>query len=389
MNEFRGKPAASRKNKKTTQTGPLARIKQPTTHPQPALVTFPIGVAQNEPTDLQREADRLLLATYVPAAVIVNEHLDILQTRGPAERYLELPPGKASRNLLRTVRPGLLFVLQKALGAARKVNTLMLREQASVESNGDLRHVNIEITPIQVAAQQNFLIVFHEQEAGSTAEPKAVPAAREIDRMKKQIEQLRQELAITREYLQSLVGEREAASEELQSANEEIQSSNEELQSTNEELQTSKEELKAANEELNTVTEEMQRRNQQITNDLTNLLNSVNIPIVMLGSDLSVRRFTLQAEKVLGLSAIDVGHPVAKVKMKFPIPDLEQSVLDVIRTLTPKQQKFHTPNSEWYSLQITPCRTSDNKIEGAVLVLFEEASQSEERALSAQKSTRR
>lgn len=386
MNEFRRKPAASRKNQKTTQTGPLARTKQQTTHPQPALVSFPIGSAQNEPTDLQREADRLLLATYVPAAVIVNEHLDILQTRGPAERYLELPPGKASRNLLRTFRPGLLFALQKAIGTG-KVNTMLLREQAPVESNGDLRHVNIEITPIQVAAQQNFLIVFHEQEAGSAVEPKAVPAAREIDQMRKQIEQLRQELAITREYLQSLAGEREAASEELQSANEEIQSSNEELQSTNEELQTSKEELEAANEELNTATEEMQRRNQQITNDLTNLLNSVNIPIVMLGSDLSVRRFTLQAEKVLGLSAIDVGRPVAKIKMKFPIPDLEQSVLDVIRTLTPKQQKFHTPSSEWYSLQITPCRTSDNKIEGAVLVLFEGARQPRERSLSARKST--
>ena len=56
--------------------------------------------------------------------------------------------------------------------------------------------------------------------------------------------------------------------------------------------------MESANEELNTVNEEMQHRNAQLSqayNDLGNLLNSVNIPIVMLGPDLSVRRFTPQA----------------------------------------------------------------------------------------------
>ena len=42
----------------------------------------------------------------------------------------------------------------------------------------------------------------------------------------------------------------------------------------------------------------MQHRNElltQLNNDLTNLLNSVNLPMVMVGPDLSVRRFTPQA----------------------------------------------------------------------------------------------
>jgi two-component system, chemotaxis family, CheB/CheR fusion protein len=393
MNEFRRKPAASKKNSKTTQPG-LARTKQQAPPPQPALNTFPIADTQKEPTDLQREADRLLLATYVPAAVIVNEHLDILQTRGPAERYLELSPGKASLNLLRIVRPGLLFALQKTMEAARKANTSLLREIVPVDSNGNLRQVSIEITPMKVSARQNFLIVFHEQEAVTSTtkcggHPGSVTATKKINQRMKQNEQLRQELACTREYLQSIIKEHEATNEELQSANEEIQSSNEELQSTNEELQTSKEELESANQELNTVNDEMQHRNQQLSqlnNDLTNLLNSVNLPIVMLDSDLSVRRITLQAEELLGLSAADVTRHLADVKMKISIPNLQQSVLDVIRTMTPKQQEFSAQNGEWYSLRITPYRTSDNKIEGAVLVLFEGTGASEERASSARKS---
>src|SRR5262249_59654519 len=49
---------------------------------------------------------------------------------------------------------------------------------------------------------------------------------------------LHQELAATREYLQSVIEQQEAANEELQSSNEEVQSANEELQSINEELET-------------------------------------------------------------------------------------------------------------------------------------------------------
>lgn len=340
------------------------------------------------PADAQREGDRLLLAKYVPAAVVVNEHMDILQTRGHTGRYLELPPGKATLNLMRMARPGLMFELQRALDAARMGNAPVARDNLQVQSDGDPRLVNIEVVPFRVGnnSQQNFLIVFHESQPG--AAPPAVredqPSEPEAGLPKeRQIEQLKQELVGTKEYLQSVIEQREATNEELQSANEEIQSANEELQSTNEELQTSKEELESANEELNTVNEEMQHRNLQLSqalNDLTNLLNSVNIAIVMLGPDLSVRRYTANAEKALGLSAADVGRAIGNVKMKINMEGLEQSVEDVIRDVIPKQREFQDHGSH-YNLRITPYRTSDNKIEGVVLVLLDitELRQSQQR----------
>src|SRR5215470_9894467 len=81
------------------------------------------------PADLQKEADRLLLAKYVPATAVINEQLDILQTRGHTSRYLELSPGRASLNLLRMARPGLLFELQKAIESARKSGSPVVRER--------------------------------------------------------------------------------------------------------------------------------------------------------------------------------------------------------------------------------------------------------------------
>src|SRR5215468_3255845 len=330
-------------------------------------------------TDVQKEADRLLLAKYAPAAVVVNEHLDILQSRGHTGRYLELSPGKASLNLMRMARPGLMFELQKAFDSARKTGNSARKENVQVESNGGLKAISLEVIPFKVVtnAPQMFMIIF---EDGATA-PRPAPAKRKAvkappegeQQRNQQITQLKQELSATKEYLQSIIEEREATNEELQSANEEIQSANEELQSTNEELQTSKEELESANEELNTVNEDMQHRNAQlaqVNNDLINLLNSVNIAIMMFGQDLSVRRFTPQAEKALGLSAVDVGRSLRSVRLRVDVDAVEQAVLDVLRDIAPKQQQLKDDGGSEYLLRVTPYRTSENKIEGAVLTLL-------------------
>src|SRR6201999_2969329 len=201
------------------------------------------------------------------------------------------------------------------------------------------------------------------------------PPSKEVNDMRNlQISQLKQELAATKEYLQSIIEGQEATNEELQSANEEIQSGNEELQSTNEELQTSKEELESANEELHTVNEEMQHRNElltQLNNDLTNLLNSVNIAIVMVGLDLSVRRFTSQATAIFGLVPSDVGRPIPRLKLKIDAAILEQMMLDVIRDVQAKQFKVQDREGKWCNLRITPYRTLDNRIDGAVLSVLD------------------
>ena len=173
--------------------------------------------------------------------------------------------------------------------------------------------------------------------------------------------------------MQSIIEGQEATNEELQSANEEIQSGNEELQSTNEELQTSKEELESANEELNTVNEEIQHRNQQLSqlsNDLINLLNSCTIPLLLLGQDLRIRRYTPEAEKILGFSGNDVGKPLANVRLSFDVPQLERWMLDVMRDISMRSERIKM-QEKWYQMRITPYRTLENKIDGVVVALFD------------------
>jgi len=255
--------------------------------------------------DLHKEADRLLLTKYAPIAVVINDDMDVLESRGHVGLYLELAPGRASFNILKMAREGLLFDLQAAINDARKEKegVPVRKENIQIERNGELKDVNLEITAFKVASNRgrHFLIMFEDSRlAGRGDSAETMSGAAKLDKGGKekrsnQSSRLKQELAATKRYLHSIVEDKEASNEELQAANEEILSSNEELQSTNEELQTAKEELESTNEELHTVNEQLHNRNFELTEantDLVNLLSSVNIAMVMLGRDLRIRRVT-------------------------------------------------------------------------------------------------
>jgi len=331
------------------------------------------------PGDVQREADRLLLTKYVPSAVVVNDELEILQSRGRTSRYLELPTGRASLNLIKMARPGLLYELRSLIEQARKHSIPVSKEGIAVEDGEETVVLRVEIIPFRTPArdQRHYLVLFEERESAQPLEPKRLPrqsAKETADAKEVQVAQLKQELASTKEYLQSIIEAQEATNEELQSANEEIQSGNEELQSTNEELQTSKEELESANEELNTVNEEVQHRNQQLaqlSNDLINILNSATIPIVMLGENLHIRRFTPEAERVFGFSSHDVGKALTHLPLNIELPQLERWMLDVMRDVSMKQENVHARDGRPYKLRITPYRTLENKIDGVVITLLD------------------
>jgi two-component system CheB/CheR fusion protein len=181
---------------------------------------------------------------------------------------------------------------------------------------------------------------------------------------------LSQELALTKEYLQSTIEEIERNNEELQSANEELQSSNEELQSSNEELETSQEELQSTNEELITLNDELQSRMKELSganDDLHNLLLGVDRAIVIVGLDLRIRRFTLTAEKLLNLLPTDIGRSAAQLNSFLGGFGIENVISDAIKDLATIEREVQATDGKWYGLRIVPYRTLDLMIRGAVI----------------------
>jgi two-component system CheB/CheR fusion protein len=357
-------------NVDNTQTGiPKKRLRQ--------------DVQQSEKA-LQSEVHRIILDRYAPSGVVVDADMQILQFRGQTGTYLEPAPGEASLNLLKMTREGLLYGLRTAMNAVRKSKMPVRKVGLRVKSAQGWRPVTLDVVPLTSSGRPHYLVLFQEPERrGRNAEDMASvplpvsqkPSPRQHRRERQsQLDLLERELAASREYLQSIIQELEAANEELQSANEEILSSNEELQSTNEELDTAKEELQSTNEELNTLNEELHGRNEELSrvnSDLVNLLGSVQIAIVIVSSDLRIRRFTPMAERVLNLIPGDLERPIGHIKPNIDCAELEHLIMESIDSVAPVEREVRDQNGHWYSLRIRPYKNVDNKIDGAVLTLYD------------------
>jgi two-component system CheB/CheR fusion protein len=369
--------------KKVTSGRPAFEFPLPTRAAEQTSTPTPAGGRTDESLlkgiDIYQEADRVVLNQYAPTGVLINEQMDILQFRGDSSHFLRPAPGRASFNLLQMAREGLLMDLRSAITQAQKGGGPVNREGVQLRFEGKLLNVTIRVIPFTLPSPlaRHYVILFEEVGSGADRDvrPRTRPRAearREAERQRH--DQLAQELEATKQYLQSLIERYEAANEELKSANEEILSSNEELQSTNEELETAKEELQSTNEELSTVNDELRQRNQELgeaNNDLNNLFSSANLPIIVLGSDLRIRRFTAAAEKVLSIIPTDIGRPIGHLNLNIPVPDLEPLIVEAIDTMSIKEREVQDREGHWYSLRIRPYRTTDNRIDGAMLILID------------------
>jgi two-component system CheB/CheR fusion protein len=336
--------------------------------------------------EAQKEFDRQLLAKHVPATVFVTEEMAIVHTRGNVDRYLKMASGRASLSLMKMAREGLLVELRNAIVRAKKEKGPAGKRRVRIKNGNseagrtsDLtRLVDFEVTPVSLSNMKElyFMIVFQESPVEQRREgsSRRANSRNESSLARKRTVKLEQELAATKEYLQSVIETQEATNEELQSANEEILSSNEELQSTNEEMETAKEELQSTNEELTTVNDELRSRNVEITqinNDLINLLSSIDIAVIMIGSDLTIRRFTPKAQKFLGLIPGDIGRPLANINPSIEIADLQAMVVRVVSDFHPLERELTDRLGVHYQFKILPYRTVENKIDGAVITIVD------------------
>jgi two-component system CheB/CheR fusion protein len=350
--------------------------------PQTRVAVHETGAErQRRLPDLFREADRVVLARYAPTGVVIDDNLQIVQFRGETGNYLRLAPGAPTTDLLLLARGGLLGDLRTTIERARRGNAPVRKEGVRVKAEDRVRDIDLSVIPItdQASGARHFVVLFEEVPAAGGTEaavprPRGPVAPEEESAKDQEISRLNLELETNKAYLQSVIEQKESFNEELRAANEEIISSNEELQSTNEELETAKEELQATNEELTTVNDELQNRIRtanQLSDDLVNLIEATNIPLIVLNTELCIRRFTPAAQRVLSLLPADVGRPISDLKLKLNLPDLLPLVRQVRDTLELKQREVQDEEGCWHKLYIRPYRTLENKIGGVVLMLID------------------
>jgi chemotaxis methyl-accepting protein methylase/chemotaxis response regulator CheB/PAS domain-containing protein len=208
------------------------------------------------------------------------------------------------------------------------------------------------------------------QAAATAPAPANPPEAADDERLRA----LEGELEAVREHLQTNIQELEAIDRELLSANEEILSSNEELQAANEELAMAREELKTTSEELTRITEELSASNEELrltNSNLANLLTNTAAVLVIVTSDLRIRRFTPKAGLLFNLIQGDIGRPIGHIRPNIDCPDLVDLIAQVVDKLEPVEREVRDRSGRWHALHISPHQSPDSDTEGAMLALVD------------------
>ncbi|CAH0997939.1 Sensor histidine kinase RcsC [Emticicia aquatica] len=289
--------------------------------------------------------DSVLLSQYVPASVIINYDLEILQFKGLTASYLQNSSGKASFNILKMAHLEITFELRNAIHHA--IKTKQIVRKTGIEMNRDVEKntvqiVNIEVAPLKVEGEEPLLIVVFTGQQMELPEYPLSGSKNNSIAKDRRIKKLEEELAAARADMGSITHDQEAANEELQSANEEIISSNEELQSLNEELETSKEEIESTNEELTTSNQELHARIQQIEELYTyyeGIISTVHEPVLILDKNIRIKSanksfckmFNTNEDDITGISLYKLGNNL------WNIPPLRELLEDIV----PKNIRFH------------------------------------------------
>jgi two-component system, chemotaxis family, CheB/CheR fusion protein len=337
------------------------------------------------PPDFPREADRVLLGLYAPPSVLINADFEVQQFRGRTAPFLEAPAGQPTTSILRLAREGMFMELRSALNEAKTAKATVTREGLRLsDANGQVTFT-LRVIPVLAprAEESQFLVVFE-----TTDHPPSAPRATEVleaAAADREMDWLRQEIASSKQYMQSVLDTQDASNQELRAAHEEVLSSNEELQSTNEELETTKEELQSSNEELTTVNEQFQRRNRELdelTDDLSNFISSADVPLLTIGRDLRIRRSTPAAQRAFNVLPTDVGRSIENIKFALDVADIGAVTETVVATMQTVDRELTDREGQWWVLRVRPYLTADGRIDGATLVAFDIDSVKQNRELS-------
>ncbi|HEX3034139.1 MAG TPA: CheR family methyltransferase, partial [Thermodesulfobacteriota bacterium] len=329
---------------------------------------------KQETAKLTEVIEKILLESYAPPCVIVNQKGDILYVSGRTGKYLEPAPGEARMNILEMAREGLKSQVQFALRNCISKGSEVVIKDVQIKIDGAFQTINLSVKPVRPIYKENLMMVLFEDVKSDEDVKKSKTATGEDRSFKKRIQELEQELKHTKENLQTTIEELETANEELKSTNEELQSANEELQSTNEELETAKEETQSLNEELVTVNSELQGKIDELVqtnNDMKNLLDSTQIATIFLDKDFKVKRFTPEASKIINLIDSDIGRSINHITTTLSYDNLVDDMKQVFKTLINIEREIQTKDGHWYIMRIIPYRTLLNYIDGIILTFVD------------------
>ena len=100
--------------------------------------------------DILKMADRIILSSYAPAAVVIDHNFQVQQFRGRTDLFLEHTPGPATLNLIQLARPNLVPDLRTTIRRASKTDKPARTDRAKVTLRSKNYEINIQVVPFKV-----------------------------------------------------------------------------------------------------------------------------------------------------------------------------------------------------------------------------------------------
>ncbi len=288
------------------------------------------------PAGIDSAIDSVLLTRHMPACVVINKEMEILQFRGPISTFLAHPSGKASLNVLKMTRSEFTFELRNAINKVVKTNQPIKITDIEIRVDSFLKKMAFEVSPLKIDKEEPLLlIVFTILEHIEKYSDDDDTGSDIITKKDQRIKSLVEELGKLRLEVNDILESQEKTYEELQAANEEIVSTNEEFQTLNEELETSKEEIEATNEELIAANHELQIRNERVTelNEYSKaIIATIHEPMLVLTDEFDVysanesfySTFHVTKEETIAKSFFALGNK------QWNIPELQKALTSII-----------------------------------------------------------
>ena len=308
-----------------------------------------------------------LLDRKMPPSIMVDRNYDILHIFGGAQKYLTVPGGRQTSNVVASIAESLRTPLTGALQHAVRKQDVVCYAGLQLEINNKVVNLKLSVEPInQVGSGGDGLLIEIEPTEAPPAKANLIEQVNVTALSASRIATLESELRYSQENLQATVEEMETANEELQSTNEELTAANEELQSTNEELHS-------VNEELFTVNAEHQRRVDELqlaNDDMDNLLATTRVGVIFLDEELFIRRFTPEVARLFHLVPQDIGRSIGGFVHHLNYEHMVKDLNDVFQTQKEKEVDIVDKQGKPFLLRMLPYR-SGTDVSGVVLTLID------------------
>lgn len=305
---------------------------------------------------------------YAPPSVLVSRESDIVHLSDRAGRFLQYAGGVPSHNIIAAVRPELRLELRTAIFQALQSNHSVEARRVELTRDGRRFFVNMIARPVHDAeANSDFVLILFDEVEDSMSASSDGTQKTPRDPL---VSQLENELQRTKEQLQATVEHSETSTEELKASNEELQAINEELRSATEELETSKEELQSINEELTTVNAELKSKVEEtskINDDLQNLITANDIGTIFVDRSIRIKRYTPRATEVFSIIPSDIGRSLLDITHRLEYDKLADDAAEAFDSLRLIERELRSTDGRWYLARFLPYRTTEDRIDGAVL----------------------